>query len=462
VPNALVVAGVVVVPVVVVLVVAAGFAAKRVLAPPAGAGVLDDAAGAVVVAAENNEGVVVGAEAAETAVVEAFDAGVANKDGLDGAAEVAAVEPPRVGKRDGVEDAVVVAVAVAGAAVVAAGFAPKRLLAAVVVSAGLAVVAPAPKRDGVEPPLVEGAAKGLGLSVAPVEAGFAPNKLGVSEPLAAGWDAGVEDDPLPKRLELVCDVVPATPPPKRFLVWAPWPLAGWLKRLGVAFAESVGGAPAGVVDPRLPNIGFVGVACPGDAVANKELPVLALVDGAELAAGFAPPKRLEPAPNGLAPVVEPAPAAVAGVFEPPPNRLEEDVADLLSPEKREFPLPAGGVPVDAAPPNNEPGDGDVLAVELPPNNELVAGLEALLPPKRPPPDADGCPAAPALSFCALPKEKPVEGVEDWLPKREVAAGVDEDGGPEVAGVPKEKDMLAAIDFQRFGVGGMKKGAGGGG
>lgn len=58
-------------------------------------------------------------------------------------------------------------------------------------------------------------------------------------------------------------------------------------------AESEGGAPAGVVDPRPPNIGFVGVAWPAEAVgANKELPVLALVDGVELAAVFEPPKRL--------------------------------------------------------------------------------------------------------------------------------------------------------------------------
>ena len=94
-------------------------------------------------------------------------------------------------------------------------------------------------------------------------------------------------------------------------------------------AESVGGAPAGVVDPRPPNIGFVGVACPAEA--NKELPVLALVDGVELAAGFAPPNRPVPdedaPPNGLA--VELAPAAVVGVLEAPPNRLDGDAAGLF-------------------------------------------------------------------------------------------------------------------------------------
>lgn len=178
-----------------------------------------------------------------------------------------------------------------------------------------------------------------------------------------------------------------------------------------------------MVDPKPPNIGgFVGVACPAEAVENNELPVVAPVDGVELAAGFVPPKRLEPAPKGLAAAVEPAPAALAGVLEPPPNTLDEEVAGLFSPEKMEFPLPAGGVPVDAAPPNKEG----------------AAGLEAVFPPKRPPPDAAGCPVAPALSFCALPKEKPVEGVEVWLPNSGAAAGVDEDGAPEVAWFPNEK------------------------
>lgn len=452
-PNALVVVDVVVVPDV-VAVVAGGFAPKSVPALEAGAAVLDDAAGALVVAVENKEGVVVAAEAGAGAVVEAVvvavDAGAENNDGFVGA-EVVVEEPPRLGNRDGVEDAVVVAVVLAGAAAVEAGFVPNRLLLLLLsaglvaeapppkrllllLSAGLDEGAPPPKRDGVGVPLVEGAAKGLGLSVGPVEAGLAPKRLGVPELLAAGWDAGVEADPPPKRLELVCGVVPDAPPPKRPLAWDPWPPDCWPKRLGVALAESVGGAPAGVVDPKPPNIGgFVGVACPAEAVENNGLPVLAPVDGVELAAGFPPPKRLEPAPKGLAAAVEPAPAAVVGVLEPPPNTLDEEVAGLFSPEKRGFPLPAGGVPVDAAPPNNEPEEGDALAVGLPPPNKAeVAGFEAVFPPKRPPPDAAGCPVAPALSFCALPKEKPVEGVEDWLPNSEFAAGVDEDGAPEVA------------------------------
>lgn len=165
-----------------------------------------------------------------------------------------------------------------------------------------------------------------------------------------------------------------------------------------------------MVDPRPPNSGFVGVACPaGVLLENKELLVPALVDGVKLVPVFAPPKR-------LAPVVELPPAAgvlppAVGVLEPPPNRLDEDVAGLLIPPKRPPPL-AGGVPVDAAPPNSGGVDEDVLVVAPAPNNDEVAGFEALLPPKRPPPAAAGCAAAPALSFCALPKEKPLEGVED--------------------------------------------------
>lgn len=158
----------------------------------------------------------------------------------------------------------------------------------------------------------------------------------------------------------------------------------------------------------------MGVACPAEA--NKELPVLALVDGVELAAGFAPPNRPAPdedaPPNGLAPVVEPVPAAGVGVLEPPPKTLDGDPAGLFSPENKEFAPPAGGVPVDAAPPNSEGEAEDALVVEAPPNNEGAAGFDALLPPKRPPVDAAGCPAGVALSFCALPKEKPLDGAVD--------------------------------------------------
>lgn len=428
-PNGLVVVEVVVVPDVLV-VVAAGFAPKREGVLVAGAAVLDDAAGAVVVAAGNKEGAEAGAEAAAGAVVVAVDAGVENNDGLDGAAEEARPEPPRLEKRDGgAAAAVVVAAVLAGvvAVVVEAGFALNRVLLLLPpLSAGLAEEAAAPKRDGVGVPPVE-AANGLGFSVAPVEAGLAPNRDGVPELLAAGCDAGVEADPPLKRLELGCGVAPVAPP-KRLLGCDPWPPACWPKRLGVvALAESVGGAPAGVVDPRPPNIGFVGVACPAEA--NKELPVPALVDGVELAAGFAPPNRgpEDAAPNGLA--VEPAPAAVVGVLEGPPNRLDGDAAGLFCAENSEFAPPAGGVPVDAAPPNNEGEDEDALVEEAPPNRE-PPGFEALFP-KRPPAGAAGCPGVAALSFCALPKEKPLDGVEDWLPNSEGAA-VDEVDAPDVA------------------------------
>lgn len=200
---------------------AAAFAPKREGVLVAGAAVLDDAAGAVVVVAENKEGAEAGAEAAAGAAVEAVEAGVENNDGLDGAPEVARLEAPRLGKREGAEAAVVVAAVLAGVVVVVvveAGFAPKRVLLLPLLSAG-AAGALLPNSDGDEVPPVE-AANRLGFSVAPVEAGLAPKRVEVPELLAAGCDAGVEADPLPKRLELDCDVAPAAPP-KRFLVWDP-------------------------------------------------------------------------------------------------------------------------------------------------------------------------------------------------------------------------------------------------
>ena len=198
------------------VVAAGGFAPKREPALAAGAVVLDEAAGAGVVAAENKEGVEAGAEAAAGAVVEGVDADAENNDGLDGAAEVARLEPPRLEKRDGAGAVVVVAAVVAGV-VVEAGFAPKRvLLLLLLLSVGLAAEAPVPKRDEDEVPPVDAAANGLGLSVAPVEGPFAPKRLGVPELLAAGWDAGVEAEPPPKRLALGCDAAPDAPP-KRLL-----------------------------------------------------------------------------------------------------------------------------------------------------------------------------------------------------------------------------------------------------
>ena len=98
--------------------------------------------------------------------------------------------------------------------VVGAGFAPKRVLL-LLLSAGFAAGALLPNSDGDDVPPVE-AANGLGFSVAPVEAGLAPNRDGVPELLAAGCDAGVEADPPLKRLELGCGVAPVAPP-KRLL-----------------------------------------------------------------------------------------------------------------------------------------------------------------------------------------------------------------------------------------------------
>lgn len=202
--------------------VAAGFVPKREgAALVAGGAALDDAAGAVVVVAGNKEGFEAGADAAAGAVVDAVDAGVGNNDGLAGAPEVAILEPPRLWKIFGEVAAVVVAAVLAGVVVVVvvveAGFAPKRgVVVLVLLSAGLAAGAPAPKRDGDEVPPVE-AANRPGFSAAPVAAGLVPKRVGAPELLAAGWDAGVEADPLPKRFELGCDVAPAAPP-KRLLV----------------------------------------------------------------------------------------------------------------------------------------------------------------------------------------------------------------------------------------------------
>lgn len=201
----------------------AGFVPNREGAPVGGAAVLDDAAGAVVVVAGNKEGAEAGADAAGGAVVDAVDAGVENNDGLDVAPEVAILEPPRLRKGDAADAAVVVAAVLAGVGVVVvvkAGFVPKRVLLLLLLSAGLAAGAPVPKRDGDEvPPPVE-AANGLGFSVAPVAAGLALKRVEAPELLAAGWDAGVEADPVPKRFVLGCGVAPAAPP-KRLLGWDP-------------------------------------------------------------------------------------------------------------------------------------------------------------------------------------------------------------------------------------------------
>lgn len=143
------------------------------------------------------------------------------------------------------------------------------------------------------------------------------------------------------------------------------------------FGASAGGAPAGVVEPRLPNKGFAGVASPVGADENKELePVVADVVGVELVPGALPvlaPKNPDEPPPNRPPVVPPVvpPAVVVGVFEGAPNAL-----GLLAPPNRP---PAGvleGVP-------------EVPEVPAPPNR-LPAGFGALLlfdprPPNKPPP-----------------------------------------------------------------------------
>lgn len=148
------------------------------------------------------------------------------------------------------------------------------------------------------------------------------------------------------------------------------------------FEESAGGAPAGVVEPRLPNNGLAGVASPVGADGNRELePVVADVVGVELVPGafpvLAPRNPDEPPPN-RPPVVPPA--VVVGVVVEAPNALG------FAPPPPNRP-PAGvleGVPVLAAPPNG------VEPLAPPPPNRPPAGFGALLvlepsPPNRPPP-----------------------------------------------------------------------------
>lgn len=152
----------------------------------------------------------------------------------------------------------------------------------------------------------------------------------------------------------------------------------------VGFEASAGGAPAGVVEPRLPNNGLAGVASPAGADENREFePVVADVVGVEPLPGALPvlaPKNPNELPPNRPPVVPPGvpPAVVVGVVEEAPNGL-----GFAAPPNRP---PAGvleGVPVLAAAPNG---------VELPPPppNRPPAGFGALLllepsPPNRPPP-----------------------------------------------------------------------------
>lgn len=162
--------------------------------------------------------------------------------------------------------------------------------------------------------------------------------------------------------------------------------------------ESAGGAPAGVVEPRLLNKGFAGVAWPGVVDGNKVLPPAALEVGVELVPGAFPvlapnifdDPEVFPPPNKPPPVVPGAelPAAVvAGVLEAPPKRLDE--VGLAAPPKRlppAAPVDAGVVP---APPKSEVPDDGVPVALAPPPNKPPAGFAALLLPELRPPNKLG-------------------------------------------------------------------------
>lgn len=229
--------------------------------------------------------------------------------------------------------------------------------------------------------------------------------------------------------------------------------AGWPKRLVEGLDESAGGAPAGVVEPRLLNIGLAGVAWPGVVEAKRPLPP-APEAGVEPVPGAFPvlaPNKFDdpeaPAPPKSPPPVvagvEPLAAVVVGVLEEPPNRLDE--AGLEAPPKS----PPGAVPVEAGvvpdPPNSEaPGE----AVPAPPNKP-PAGFAALLLPEFKPPNKFDWLLFGVLLWFAVPKVKPLAGVEDCaLGKMDDVAVAEEDAGAEVPGVllpPKLNDMFAEID-----------------
>lgn len=138
-------------------------------------------------------------------------------------------------------------------------------------------------------------------------------------------------------------------------------------------AESAGGAPAGVVEPKvLPNRVFAGVACPAGVAENREAAAAPEL-GVELVPGAFPvlaPNRLDGvavlAPNKV------PPAAGVGVVEVLPKRLVVPVLLLAPPNK-----PPAGAPEEAAvfpaPPNSEGPEGGVLdAAALPPNKDCGA------------------------------------------------------------------------------------------
>lgn len=150
-----------------------------------------------------------------------------------------------------------------------------------------------------------------------------------------------------------------------------------------------------MVEPRLLNNGFAGVAWPGVVDENKVLPPTAPEVGVELVPGAFPvlaPNRFDdpdvfPPPNKLPPVVPGAelpPAVVVGVLEAPPKRLDE--AGLASPPKRlppAAPADAGVVPV---PPKSEVPDEGLPVALAPLPNRPPAGFAALLLPEFRPPN----------------------------------------------------------------------------
>lgn len=232
----------------------------------------------------------------------------------------------------------------------------------------------------------------------PEEAGCvlpAPNNPGPELDVAvAGWDEGAElagatagFAACPNRfeLELWLDVLPNKPEP-------------------AGLELSVGGAPAGVVEPPRANTGFAGVA-DGAAVGVVDCPSELCV----LLPKSPPPKILLGA--GVVDVVElvwawlvadwpPNNPPELGVVEPPPKR---EGVSFFSPELPAFPSnppEAGAALVEGAPPPKTGGLG--VAVVAP---------AALLPPNKPPPDEVGVVEAPAP-----PKRPPPAGLLAFWPK----------------------------------------------
>lgn len=147
----------------------------------------------------------------------------------------------------------------------------------------------------------------------------------------------------------------------------------------VGFAESAGGAPAGVVDGKA-KVGLAGVAAPEAAFPKRFVGAEEVVAVAAWLTLFWPNR--------------PAPLLVVEEL-PPPKR---PVAGLLAlfPLFPKSPEDAGAVELLAPPPNNPPLEGA----------EVAAGVVDEAPPKRPP--VAGVVEPPA------PKTPPEEGVVEVL------------------------------------------------